>query len=277
MPNRILKESILTSNSFNAVSILAQNTFIRLMARVDDYGRYHGGHKTLLGSLFGEMIDSISLEDIGGAIAELAAVNMVCTYKCEDREYIHIVNWFKFNKPRSQESKFPAPPQADACLQMQADVNNCLQMNADTLVYGIRNTDTYTNTNTEIVVVEKTTESGGGNNDNDIKNTMANCGWSRFTRKDRERISALLAIYSQQWIIAAIERAHERGRKDWGYVCGILSDWKIKGMDNSSAKKPIDLSRKSTAHNYIQREYKDDDYKGISPDIARYLEKEAAI
>lgn len=49
-----------------------------------------------------------------------------------------------------------------------------------------------------------------------------------FASSDFLMVEQLIADYSAEWVLAAINRAQDRDRK-WGVVKGILRSWKLQG------------------------------------------------
>jgi len=130
MPNRILKESICSSDNFTSLSWFEQILFVRLIVTVDDYGRMDGRPPILKGRLF--PLENVSVKDITAALQKLSAAALVILYEVGERPYLQLTTWSRHQKPRARESKFPPPPStAETCKQMQADENICKQMQAD--------------------------------------------------------------------------------------------------------------------------------------------------
>ena len=69
MPNRILKESICTSDNIDQLSNLAEIAFYRLIVNCDDYGRMDARAKILKSRLF--PLKDIQESDIAKAMDEL--------------------------------------------------------------------------------------------------------------------------------------------------------------------------------------------------------------
>ena len=62
--------------------------------------------------------------------------------------------------------------------------------------------------------------------------TFEECGFA-INQHASSRLIGLINDYSAKWVTEAIKRAADRGRKNLGYVEGILSSWKQKGaMDD---------------------------------------------
>lgn len=123
MPNRYLRDSIRTSRSLSMISWLAEVLFLHLLVAVDDYGRYMAEIPILRGQLF-SLRTGLSDEMLSDALSELEKEGVIRRYHANGREYLQIMNWYLYQKPRAKNSKFPDPPFAvpQRCEQMHADV-----------------------------------------------------------------------------------------------------------------------------------------------------------
>ncbi len=136
MPNRIIKESICTSDDMASLSWFEQAIFLRLIVTVDDYGRMDARASILKGRLF--PLDNVSPDEIDKGLKHMAELGMVTLYSVNGKPFLQLSSWDKHqSQPRAKASKFPSPEEADCifeqtqstCEQMQADVLH-LQANA---------------------------------------------------------------------------------------------------------------------------------------------------
>lgn len=131
MPNRILKESIRTSKSINALSDFQFRLWIHLITYVDDFGRGSAEPDILKGFVFPRR-KSVTEATVKMALIELANMGLIHLYEVDGDSYLCLRNWEKHQTPRAKLSKFPAPPEENGeSSQMQADANICSQMQAD--------------------------------------------------------------------------------------------------------------------------------------------------
>lgn len=107
MPNRILKESICTSDSVDLLSWFEEVLFYRLIVNCDDFGRYDGRAAVIRGKLF--PLKSVTNKQISDAVNKLAAVGMIILYDCDGKPYLQLVNWESHQQIRAKKSKYPAP------------------------------------------------------------------------------------------------------------------------------------------------------------------------
>ena len=112
MPNRILREGILTSPRIAKLSWPAEVFYRRLHSVVDDYGRYHAHPMLLRAACYPLQLDKVSDSDIGKWMRETAEAALVRVYPAEDgKDYLELLDFRQ--QVRAAKSKFP-PPTADA-------------------------------------------------------------------------------------------------------------------------------------------------------------------
>ena len=136
MPNRILKDSIRTSDSISHLSWFEEVLFYRLIVSCDDYGRYDGRPAVIKGTCF--PLNNITVKDIERALTPLETYGMICQYMVDGKPYIQLLHWEKYQTIRAKESKYPAPSEgvlkkeyAEKCESLQANENTCKQMKSN--------------------------------------------------------------------------------------------------------------------------------------------------
>lgn len=109
MPSRIIKESIVTSDSLAEVSADAERLFWRLVVKADDFGLYFGNTRILASMCF--PLDPPKEQKIRAWLAELVSSGMVGTYTSSEdgKQYLKLMSWDKHQQKRAQKSKFPIP------------------------------------------------------------------------------------------------------------------------------------------------------------------------
>jgi len=114
MPNRIIKESICTSEEINSLSTEAENLFYRLMVRADDFGCYYGNVKIIKNTCYPLKSDDIKDNHLVSWLNELINVGLVFLYTANDgKQYLKITKWEKHQQKRAKRSKFPIPDDSD--------------------------------------------------------------------------------------------------------------------------------------------------------------------
>lgn len=135
MPNRLLKESICTSENIDALSAFVETVFYRLIVNCDDYGRLDARPKLLASKLY--PLRDMQTEQIENALRELASAELIHLYNVGGKPFLQIVTWERHQQVRAKKSKFPSPDSADkvnesekrthdsACNQLISDDCKC--------------------------------------------------------------------------------------------------------------------------------------------------------
>ncbi len=110
MPNRIIKDSVTTSPTLDALSPEAERLFHRLVTKADDYGRFEADPRLLLALCFPLRIGKWTPARVERWYAQLEAVGLVRSYIVESRPYGWFLTWGKHQRVRNQQSKYPPPP-----------------------------------------------------------------------------------------------------------------------------------------------------------------------
>jgi len=124
MPNRIIKESICTSDDINGLSWLEEVFFYRLVVNCDDYGRMDARPAILKAKLF--PLKDITAKQVESLLNKLSTAGMVRVYEYDRQPFLQLTAWEKHQQIRAKKSKYPAPGIAkhapdNICNQMQSD------------------------------------------------------------------------------------------------------------------------------------------------------------
>lgn len=122
MPDRIIKESICTSDTLNQLTDFEERFWHRLTVNCDDYGRFDARPAILKGRLF-PLMEGKTQKDMSVALAKLASVGLVELYEVDGRPFLHVVTWAKHQRIRAKRSKFPPP--AETCCHMPSSDGTC--------------------------------------------------------------------------------------------------------------------------------------------------------
>lgn len=132
MPNRIVREGILTSPKLAKLAWPEEVFYRRLLSVVDDFGRYYAEPGMLRAACYPRQLNKVSDSDVGKWLRAVAAADLVRVYPAEDGEsYLEVV---KFDQQvRAKKSKFPemrstciadaTHVQANAHLDVDVDVD----------------------------------------------------------------------------------------------------------------------------------------------------------
>ncbi len=105
MPNRILKESICTSDTIDKLTSFEEICWYRLIVNVDDYGRTDARLPILKSRLF--PLRSITDKQLTDVLNKFTDLDLIYMYEFEKRPYIQIVTWSKHQTIRTKKSKYP--------------------------------------------------------------------------------------------------------------------------------------------------------------------------
>ncbi|MGM9601437.1 MAG: DnaD domain protein [Faecousia sp.] len=111
MPNRIIKESICTSDSIDGLTWFEEVLFYRLIVNCDDYGRFDGRPAIIKNRLF-PLKESLTARAVSEAINRLASAGMVALYEFEGKPYLYLPTWNCHQSVRAKRSKYPSPDDA---------------------------------------------------------------------------------------------------------------------------------------------------------------------
>ena len=107
MPNRILRESILTSDGVNQLDAAEERFYRRLMSVVDDFGRYDGRPSVIRAACFPLLLDKVREADCSRWMAACQKAGLIVLYEADSKQYVWLP---KLGEPRAKRSKYPEPP-----------------------------------------------------------------------------------------------------------------------------------------------------------------------
>lgn len=122
MPNRILKESICTSENVDQLSAFEETVFYRLIVNCDDYGRMDGRPKILISKLF--PLKEVRVKQMEDALRALTSAELVTLYTVDGKPFLQMKTWDKHQQVRAKKSKYPAP--ADGVLSPDINCNQII-------------------------------------------------------------------------------------------------------------------------------------------------------
>ena len=107
MPNRIIKESITTSENIDRLTPFQETVFYRLIVVCDDYGRMDARPKLLASRLF--PLRDIRPTQIEDALRALTSAELVYLYEVDGKPFLQMNTWDKHQRVRNSIGKYPAP------------------------------------------------------------------------------------------------------------------------------------------------------------------------
>ncbi len=132
MPNRIIREGIISSEAVCSLGWPAEVFYRRLLSVVDDFGRFHAHGSLLRAACYPLQIDKVGNADIAKWLAECARAGLVSTYTVDGKGYLQV---HKFDqRVRAEKSKFPQMPSTDG--QMTVTCQSSARLDVDVDVGG---------------------------------------------------------------------------------------------------------------------------------------------
>lgn len=122
MPNRIIKESVCTSDSIDQLSWFEEVLFYRLIVNCDDFGRFDGRTAVVKNRLF-PLKENLTLKNVDCAIKKLARIGLVTLYESDGKPFLFLPTWNEHQNVRAKRSRYPEPE--NICLQMNSDDCKC--------------------------------------------------------------------------------------------------------------------------------------------------------
>lgn len=108
MPNRILREGILTSPRMAKLGWAEEVFYRRLHSVVDDFGRYYADAGLLRAACYPRQLNKVSDSDIGKWLGACSDAALVRVYPAQDGEsYLEVLDFAQ--QVRAKKSKFPDP------------------------------------------------------------------------------------------------------------------------------------------------------------------------
>jgi len=108
MPNRIIKESIKSSDEIDALSWFEEAMFPRLIVTVDDYGCYEAKPKLLRNVLF-PLKDNVTVQMVSDALDSYEKNGLIRRYEHDGKQFLYLVTWMNHQRIRNKTSRYPEP------------------------------------------------------------------------------------------------------------------------------------------------------------------------
>ena len=231
MPNRILKESICTSENVDRLSAFQETVFYRLIVNCDDYGRMDARPKLLASKLF--PLKDIRSNQIDEALRALTSAELVTLYEVDGKPFLQMKTWDRHQQVRAKKSKYPSPE-----IGKQVSDNICNQMISD-----------------DSKCPRNPIQSESNPNPN------PNAGKRRFEPPTRDEVAGYIAekgyrVDPDRWMAYYESNGWKVGKnpmKDWR---AAVRTWATNGVDSAPVKQ--------TAQNsYSQRQYEEKKPDGL--------------
>lgn len=119
MPNRIIRDAILTSDAVCSLGWPEEVFYRRLMSIVDDYGRHEAGAQLLRSRCYPLQTDLVRVADISRWMAACQKAGLILVYEVAGKQYLEIQ---KFGQQQRSASKCPSPIAPDINCQQPTAV-----------------------------------------------------------------------------------------------------------------------------------------------------------
>lgn len=107
MPNRIIRDGILSSENVDALDFAEEVFYRRLQSVADDHGRFYANPKLIRAACYPLRLDRVSDSAITGWMRACEAAGLLDIYVGDDgKKYLQII---KFGQRIQSRSKFPDP------------------------------------------------------------------------------------------------------------------------------------------------------------------------
>ena len=134
MPNRILKESVCSSDKISSLTDFEYRLWTGLILMADDAGRGDARAAIIKGRVF-PLRDRVTVKDIDVALHGLAGKGCVSLYNVDGKPYFYFPTWTEHQRVRDVKPKYPDPaecdPDFDNSPRIAADCRNSPQIAAD--------------------------------------------------------------------------------------------------------------------------------------------------
>lgn len=112
MPNRIIKESLCTSDKISNLTDFEFRLWVGLITQADDAGRGDARPAIIKGAVF-PLRERVTVKDVDVAIHGLAAKGCVSLYTVGGKPYFWFPTWGNHQRIRDCRTKYPAPECSD--------------------------------------------------------------------------------------------------------------------------------------------------------------------
>lgn len=115
MGNRILKESITTSQKLAKLSHFEFRLWVGLITQADDYGCGDARAAIVRNFVF-PLQEDVTTKEVERAMKRLEKADCIRIYKVDGMPYFWFPNWLEHQRLRNHKPKFPQPPELEAVI-----------------------------------------------------------------------------------------------------------------------------------------------------------------
>lgn len=239
MPNRIIKESICTSETIDQLTAEEERLFYRLIVKADDYGRFDGRAAVVRSTCFPLRVDDITTEQVEVWLQRLATFDLIRFYEVDGRRYIFFPTWETHQQKRAKHSKYPQPPARKNSKHTSASTRNHMQSDASNSPRETRNEKRETRRReTDARECDDQAEEKVGSSSSEVstaENEWLRCKGEFLSQYQAEKLQAYREDgFEEPALIEAIQITCSKG-KHFDYVEGILRRWREARLFTLSA------------------------------------------
>ena len=270
MPNRIIKESICTSETLDKLNWFEEVFWYRLIVTCDDFGRMDARIPILKSRMF-PLKPGVTNKAVELALKKLSTVGLVALYEFEGRPYLQLVTWNKHQQKRANNSKYPDPDISRnqlisddiSCNQMISDDINCPReyentRNGNTRDENTRNTPLAPQEGEGVPLIQQKFEQFWQEYPKKAAKQYALKAWMRI-KPDKALFEKMLKALAEQ-------KQSEQWRRDNGKYIPNPATWLNGGdWDNELEQPARPVQKQTSAHAFDERT--ETDYSGIVIDL----------
>lgn len=234
MPNRILKESVCTSEKVNELTDFQFRLWAHLITYVDDFGRGDARPSVIQGRCFPLRLRKVSVKHISDGLEVLAEKGCIRLYEVDGGRYFCFPSWGKHQTVRNKKSKFPEPPEAD-CGQLKTIASNCKQMQANVPVI---QSNTYSESKSYSEAESACAREG------DRLILYATDNLKCLSANNLAELDSFREQLSDEMITWAIDETCAHGSRNYGYLKAILNRMIDQGLKTIGDVKAYEEKRR---------------------------------
>lgn len=221
MPNRMIKDSLLSSDKIAALSDFEFRLWIGLILSVDDLGRGDARAAIIKGRVF-PLRERVSLRDIEDALHGLAAKGCISLYTVGGKSYFWFPTWGKHQRIRDVKPKYPGPEDETAlCGGLRQTAADCGGPRPEDKTKTKPNQDE-TEPQTEDEDEPRAREGAV------IAVVLGRLG--SLSKRARTELEGFVASMGEECVYKALDAAQDAGNLRWDYVSGILRKKREQGV-----------------------------------------------
>lgn len=222
MSNRMIKDSMLTSDKIAALSDFEFRLWIGLILCVDDLGRGDARAAIIRGRVF-PLRDQVSVKDIDNALHGLAAKGCVSLYDVDEKPYFRFPTWGKHQRIRDVKPKYPAPEEENPpCGSLRQSAADCGELRPETKTKPNRN-----QIESEAEDEDEPRASGG------LVGVVVEAV-GKLSEKNVAELAGFVRDMGEECVLKALETAQEAGKPTWPYVRGVLRNKRDQGITSAA-------------------------------------------